>query len=192
MPNDYNEIYDKLVQSDKDAVGLLAYGIYKREKRNHIIQHKKENNNIPPTDAEMREFKTFALASLERYKKEGKGVFLECVGAAVKEELERSQEYKEAFKSIATTANSKINDINGSIKKDIEDIIKERTFSGWATLGLNVAGTFLFSIILIILYVILLTSQRDIKQFVDSVVPHQIESVAPSDSVTYTEETVNK
>jgi hypothetical protein len=40
----YNKVYEYLVEAPDDVIGLLAYAIYKQEKRNWIVQEKQSNS----------------------------------------------------------------------------------------------------------------------------------------------------
>ncbi|CAK0764799.1 putative Permease [Azospirillaceae bacterium] len=50
---DYNTIFERLVENDKDLRGLVAYGIYKQTKRDWIVRYKDQNNKNP-NDQECR------------------------------------------------------------------------------------------------------------------------------------------
>lgn len=45
MENQYNYIYEKLVTSEDDVLGLIAYGMYKQHKIEFISKIKEDNNN---------------------------------------------------------------------------------------------------------------------------------------------------
>lgn len=72
MANNYNKVYERLVSTDKDYVGMLAYAIYKRQKIEFIKEHKLNNSGQKPTDTELDNFHTLALqpSQLEMYKKQ--------------------------------------------------------------------------------------------------------------------------
>lgn len=44
MDNQYNYIYEKLVTSEDDVLGLIAYGMYKQHKIEFISKIKEDNN----------------------------------------------------------------------------------------------------------------------------------------------------
>lgn len=54
MSKPYNFIYEKLVQGPDDLTGLVAYGLYKREKIEFIEQIRAEGNEA--TDEQVRDF----------------------------------------------------------------------------------------------------------------------------------------
>ena len=62
MAGKYNFIYEKLVTSDDDLTGLIAYGIYKKHKIEFIAKIKDEESRNP-TDEECQSF--FIASSTE-------------------------------------------------------------------------------------------------------------------------------
>ena len=68
LPREYNQIYEALVYEPNDIVGLIAYGIYKREKIDHIKRFvDREGRN--PTDEDLRAFHEESMARVENYRK---------------------------------------------------------------------------------------------------------------------------
>lgn len=54
---DYNAVLEYYVRDeneDLDLVGLLAYGLYKRHKRDWIIEHRAKHNKTKPVDIEVQ------------------------------------------------------------------------------------------------------------------------------------------
>ncbi|QLA18951.1 hypothetical protein [Desulfolutivibrio sulfoxidireducens] len=64
----YNRIFEKLAGEPDDLIGLLAYGIYKREKIEYI-QDFCGKNGRGPTDEELSLFHDASLVRLEQYHK---------------------------------------------------------------------------------------------------------------------------
>ena len=56
MERNYNYIYERLVVSEEDLIGHIAYSIYKSNKIEYIEKFKKEHNGIAPTDDDLRPF----------------------------------------------------------------------------------------------------------------------------------------
>ncbi|HBF29010.1 hypothetical protein [Rhizobium sp.] len=54
---DYNRVLEYYIEDlgsdDLDLVGVVAYGLYKRQKRDWIVQYKSNNNGERPSDAEI-------------------------------------------------------------------------------------------------------------------------------------------
>lgn len=90
---DYNEVYDKLVESDVDFIGLIAYGLYKRGKRRHIIGFI-EQNDRRPTKKEIESYVNMALEQLDMYKSQAYQVFSKVVAEEVRKELEHTHEHQ--------------------------------------------------------------------------------------------------
>lgn len=54
-PQTYNTVYERLVQRDDDLVGLIAYALYKQNKRDWLVQHR-ERRGKNPTDTELNAY----------------------------------------------------------------------------------------------------------------------------------------
>lgn len=69
MGKEYNWVYRKLVESENDLVGAIAYSLYKRHKIEYISQYQSETNN-PPTDEQLAEFHRISSSqtSLDHYR----------------------------------------------------------------------------------------------------------------------------
>lgn len=70
--NDYNRVYEKLVESDKDYVGMLAYSIYKKQKQEFIKEYRLSNNGERPKEVDIKNFHSLAIqqTQLEMYRKQ--------------------------------------------------------------------------------------------------------------------------
>lgn len=186
MPEDYNKMYDRLVSSDDDFIGLMAYVMYKREKRNFIIQHKLKKFR-QPNEAEMDDFMTFAATRIDSYKKEGADFYFKCVGSAVQNRLEQNREYENNISNIANiveSADQRLEDIERSFNEH-EKLLIKRTYNKKITILLNLAGTALFSALLAVGYIYLHTSERNTSAFMDHLTKSQKELVVSSDSTSY-------
>lgn len=159
MAEEYNKMYDKLVSSDDDIVGLLAYGLYKRHKRNFIINHTKKHGNRPNQE-EMENFMTSASSQLERYKKEGEDVFLRSVGNAVQQEYEKSDEHKKLVEKVVAAAQAEVGKVEKSYERAVDKIVSKHSFRWYSTIGLNLVATVLFSLFLGLGYFLLHTSEK--------------------------------
>ena len=90
MDRKYNSIYNKLVQSDKDLVGLVAYAIYKRHKI-EFVSGVKRSKEREPTDEECEVFFAASMADsqINKYRSEAKTLLSEVVANTKKEEIEQ-------------------------------------------------------------------------------------------------------
>ena len=181
MAEEYNKMYDKLVSSDDDIEGLLAYGLYKRHKRAFIISHTRKHGTRPD-DMEMENFMTFALSQLERYKKEGREIFLQSVGEGVQREREKSAEHKKLVDRLVTAAQVEIEKVERKYDSTIDQIVSKHSFRWYSTIGLNLLATLLFSLILGIGYFLLHTSEKGTNETMEKLMGQTVTSM-PSDSI---------
>lgn len=183
MAEEYNKMYDSLVTSDDDIVGLLAYGLYKRHKRKFIITHTKKHG-IRPNKDEMDSFMTSALSQLERYKKEGEDVFLRSVGSAVQQEYEKSDEHKKLVDKVVNAAQNEIGKVERTYEGVVDKIVSKHSFRWYSTIGLNLVATVLFSLILGMGYFLLHTSEKGTKDTMEQLMGQTSdEEKSPTDSI---------
>ena len=186
MAEEYNKMYDSLVSSDDDIIGLIAYGIYKRHKRKFIINHTKAHG-IRPNDKEMENFMTSALSQLDRYKKEGQDIFLSSVGNAVQKEYEKSEEHKKLVDKVISAAQNEIGKIEKSYEGAVDKIVSKHSFRWYSTIGLNLVATVLFSLILGMGYFLLHTSEKGTKDTMEQLMGQTSdETKLPTDSAQVT------
>lgn len=69
---EYNKVYEKLVQSDKDYVGMLAYSIYKKQKQEFIKEHIINNGGDIPCVEKIKSFHDLAIqpTQIDMYRKQ--------------------------------------------------------------------------------------------------------------------------
>ena len=174
-------MYDRLVSSDDDIEGLLAYGLYKRHKRAFIINYTR-THGTRPDDKEMDNFMTSAMSQLDRYKKEGRDIFLQCVGEGVQKEYEKSPEHKRLVDRLVAATQSEIEKVERNYDNTIEQIVSKHSFRWYSTIGLNLLATLLFSLILGIGYFLLHTSEKGTKDTMEQLMGQSVTSM-PSDSI---------
>lgn len=70
MPRNFNYIYSKLVTSDDDFIGKIAYSLYKEDKIEYITRIKREKYKIEVSEEDLEEFHLISSSdrSIERYK----------------------------------------------------------------------------------------------------------------------------
>lgn len=124
----FNFIYEKLVASENDLIGLLAYGLYKRHKIDFIRTFNDEHGR-DPTEAEFQPFYTSSTVSnqLDRYK-------------------EQAGRLLDDFSEVLLT--EKAEDIAESIYAGSEAIheIKKLNRSFWNSVGENVVVTIITTV----------------------------------------------
>lgn len=152
----YNFIYEKLVVSEEDLVGLIAYGIYKRHKIEYITRIKEEQKR-EPTD---EEFNAFFIASttssqLEKYRSQAENMLLEMAGNITDNELRQYE-----------------SDMLRNYKKEISSCVPSNWTSFFISIGAGVVSAFLFAIIAGMFYFIGETSDRSThdktKEFIET------------------------
>lgn len=176
---EYNEVYDKLVESDVDFMGLIAYGLYKRGKRKHIIDFI-EQKHRRPTNKEINAYVDMALGQLDMYKTQADQVFLKVVGEAVRKELERTHEHQKLVEVVVKEAKGELSKVEVNyqeaveqslknhtkeIKEElnkvtkncqvVEESVKKHTFSFWGTVGVNMVSAVLLPIIAFVVLLII-------------------------------------
>jgi hypothetical protein len=122
----YNYVYDKLVKSDNDIAGMVAYCIYKQHKIEFITKFKKDKGR-EPSDDECESFFMSAITDtqLDNYHKKAEGV----------------------VSSIVTmTANIRISGIEEKMTKEYQRHIREALPPWWHNVLWSVIASFIFSL----------------------------------------------
>lgn len=163
----YNFIYSKLVSSEDDIEGMIAYSIYKRHKIEFITNYKEQHDGTAPSDKDLESFiiSSTTDSQLEKYK--------ECAGSLLSE-------------TVMSMAGDHIDHYEDDMLRDYQKYIKKCLPSSGKTILLNMVATLLFSLILGIGYFILSTSEKKTKdnteQFMNVIKPAQ--SGVEVDSIT--------
>lgn len=163
----YNFIYSKLVSSEDDIEGMIAYSIYKRHKIEFITNYKEQHEGNAPSDKDMESFfiSSTTDSQLEKYK--------ERAGSLLSE-------------TVVSMAGDQIDHYEDEMLRDYEKHIKKCLPSSGKTILLNMVATLLFSLILGIGYFIVSTSEKKTKdnteQFMNAIKPAQ--SGTENDSTT--------
>lgn len=139
----YNCIYDKLVGTDNDLVGLVAYGLYKKHKI-EFITNIKETSNREPTDEECNAFFIASTADSQilKYRRDAEDLISEIVVGSAEEE---SRKYEIDM----------LHDYQRSIRNVLPSDLK--------SVFLSIIGAFAFSLIAGIFYFIGGTSEKAIQ-----------------------------
>ena len=122
----YNYVYDKLVKSDNDIAGMVAYCIYKQHKIEFITKFKKDKGR-EPSDDECESFFMSAITDtqLDNYHKKAEGIFSSIV---------------------STITNSQIDDIEEKMTKEYKRHIREALPPWWHNVLWSVIASFIFSL----------------------------------------------
>lgn len=164
MERKYNFIYEQLVISDDDLVGLVAYGIYKKHKIEFISKIKAEEHR-DPTEDECRSF--FAASTTEsqltKYRSEAESILSETVARIAKDEIDNFEK-----------------DMLKGYRHEISACLP----SNWKTFGVSVlsgvVSAFLFSLIAAAFFFMGETSERttrdNTKQIMEHIQTHPTDS----------------
>lgn len=94
----YNFIFEKLAQDPDDLVGLLAYGVYKREKIEYINNFKKEKGN-GPSEEELDIFHSMSVVRVEQYRIVAETILAELQSELISDQIKTIKEgYDKQFK----------------------------------------------------------------------------------------------
>lgn len=135
-------------------MGLIAYGLYKRGKRKHIIDFI-EQKHRRPTNKEINAYVNMALGQLDMYKIQADQVFSKVVGEAVRKELERTHEHQKLVEVVVKEAKMELSKVEVNYQKAVEDSVKKHTFSFGATIGVNILSAILLPIIVLVVLLII-------------------------------------
>lgn len=141
MARQYNFIYEKLVKSDNDVVGHIAYSLYKSDKIAFIEDFKQKNNDQDPTEQDFKPFHDTASmdSNISRYKMQAIQIlqgFLDDTLSATTEQIEN--DCKNAHKNML---------------KEVVDDIKPKGFL--YGVSQSVVGAFVFMALLCALMFVL-------------------------------------
>lgn len=136
----YNFIYQRLIESNDDLVGLVAYGLYKRHKIEFITKIK-EKEERDPSDEECNAFfiSSTTDSQIAKYRADAESLVSEMVMNVTGEEI---QQYEK------------------EMLRDYQNKIKEVLPSNTKSVFLSIAGAFAFSIIAGLFYFIGGTSEK--------------------------------
>lgn len=166
MASTHNYIYKNLVENDKDILGIIAYGIYKKHKIEFIDKIKKEQGRIP-TDEECHSFFVFSTTEtqLDSYRGQAEMLLSEAVGNIAREEIVEFE--KEMLKNY---------------KKEISSCVPSNMKTICLSALAGIVSTFLFTFIASVFYFIGGTSDRDTHDKVQQII-ETIQKPISSDSV---------
>lgn len=149
MARKYNLIFSKLVDSETDLIGLVAYGIYKNNKIEYLENFKKKYNREPSED-EIEQFNENSCSdgSIHNYLRIAESNITDLMNETIYQEVERQ---KMEFYNNQTT--------------EIRNIVKDlKPKSPWEGFGLRVLQSFIASILvasLIFLIIFIIKSSQE-------------------------------
>jgi uncharacterized protein YwqG len=172
----YNFIYKKLVESEDDLVGLVAYGIYKQHKI-AFINDFKENYKREPSASEIEIFFLTSTTSdqLKKYKDKAESLVSEIVSNTILEEIQSFE-----------------NDMLNKYEEKIEKAVKNNIPSNTKNIIIGTLGSLVGAIILTIMTIgfyfagntIDKNRMKDVKELIENHAPNSYGN-QPSDSIKF-------
>lgn len=169
-----HRMYSNIVQSDDDIIGLVAYGLYKKHKIEFFNKVRKDKGGAEPSESEIASFIQAASteSQIKTYQDQAERILMDVVANVTEEQIQQTS--REMLESYETK-------ISNAVKKETPSWIK--------TVGLNVLGTFAFSLLITLIVIIGNFSERGTKSIADKVVSilnaeaSEKASVAPNDTI---------
>ncbi len=164
MGKQFNFIYSQLVRANDDLVGLIAYGIYKKQKI-EFIEKMKSDTGHDPTEAECQAFYSTSTtdSQLKYYRTQAETMISETISSIAQEELTNFER---------------------EMHKNYQSEIKSCIPSNWSSFGFSVlAGvisTLVFTVIAGIFYFIGETSDRNNRDKIKSAIENVQDGPADS------------
>ena len=154
-------IYDKLITGKDDVIGMLAYSIYKQHKIEFIEDFKRKKGKCPEdSDFEYFIMSSVAPSQLKKYRESARAILSENVAAAVQDELLRIDiDFQKSIDSVVKRHTD-----------DVEKVVEKHAISNWKTIGLNIASSFLFSILLVIVFIFGFTTESGLRKKTKAVI----------------------
>ncbi|MBE6239768.1 MAG: hypothetical protein E7113_06990 [Bacteroidales bacterium] len=91
MSRQYNHIYSKIVEDDTDVIGHIAYGLYKKQKINHIAQKKDGDDSKHLSEEDWMHFNEITCTdeNIQRYRLQATEILQNFVDDALKETIKQ-------------------------------------------------------------------------------------------------------
>lgn len=97
--NDYNQIYEMLVDGPEDILGLVAYGLYKLDKVKYIKEFCEQSGGTRPSEEDMLAFRQDSYKKTKEYCQKAEAIFEEATNTTLQLTLDEAKEdYDEELK----------------------------------------------------------------------------------------------
>lgn len=184
MERNYNFIYEKLVKSEDDLVGLIAYAIYKKHKIEFITRIKEEEGREPSQEECTAFFKASTTDSqLTKYINDATSILSDVVVNTTKEELERYEremlaDYEESIrKEIESFERSMLD----KYKIGIKEALPSNKKNFWLSFLAGILSAFVFSLIAALFFILGETSEQATrnraKQIIELITEQHTDSI---------------
>lgn len=166
-----HRMYSKIVNDENDIVGLVAYALYKQHKIEFFKEYRNVNGGSEPTEEAINAFiqSSSADCQIKKYRAEANGILSDLVINVAQEQINQAE-----------------SEMLHDYEKKIEAAVKKNIPGNWKTIRLNVVGTFLFSVLITLIFVIGNFSERGSKQIADKVASEMLRDTkhpASSDTI---------
>lgn len=191
MERTYNFIYEQLVKSEDDLVGLIAYAIYKKHKIEFITRIKEEKGQ-DPTDAECNAFfkASTTESQLAKYRNDAQSILSDVVANTTKEELERYERemlagYEESIRKEIEVFERNMLD---KYKTGIKEVLPSNKKNFWLSFFAGILSAFVFSLIAALFFILGETSERATRdrtrQIMDQITKQHTDSIQTNNAIS--------
>lgn len=178
----YNYIFSKLVESDNDLVGLVAYGIYKKHKIEFLLGFKEKHRREPDEN----ECEVFFLTSttetqLAKYKYEALNLISEIVSDTTSEEIRKAE-------------SEMLIDYQSKIGSVLDGKLPSNAKTFFIGLSGSLVGAFILGVLSVLFYIFGLTTDNANKALIENKAKNIQKSiiVVDSDSLKTQEQPVDR
>ena len=148
-------MYSLIVKDDDDIIGLVAYALYKRHKIEFFNAARKANDGAEPSREAIIAFIQGASteSQINNYRDQAGSILMDVVVNVTEEQIRQASD-----------------EMLQNYEAKISEAVKRQTPNWVTTVGLNILGTFLFSVIITIVFIVGNFSERGTKSIADQVV----------------------
>ncbi|MBZ0258040.1 hypothetical protein K8I31_18390 [bacterium] len=131
----YNQTYEKLIEDENDLVGMIAYSLYKENKREWIIEFRSNHSRPPNKDEEKLFVESKTPKDIERYRLQSEQMLTAYAGYILDKSTAEIRE-KAINESVLSSVNKKIGGF-------------------WKQVFAGSVGAFFYSLLLLLIYLII-------------------------------------
>ena len=166
----YNYIFSKLVESDNDLVGLVAYGIYKKHKIEFLLGFKEKHKREPDeSECEVFFLTSTTETQIAKYKYEALNLISEIVSDTTSEEIRKAE------LEMLTDYQSKIGNV-------LDGKLPSNTKTFFIGLGGSIVGAFVIGVLSVLFYLFGLTTDKTNKALIENNAENIQKSIVDVDS----------
>lgn len=144
----YNDIYEKLVDSDDDIIGIVSYAFYKKQKVEWAKRIREQNSGAVPTQEQQDAFYTVASTdtAIDGYRKQAQISMDKFLESTV-------EEFGTKLEEIESDVERMLADLDERYNQKLRRELKEARGEPWLTsIGKNLVASFLFVLLVGVIY----------------------------------------